>query len=101
MDVQDRIDKLRIQKGWSLCKLAKEANLAETTVYAWYNKKRFTPSRRAIESVCVALGISLTEFYAKVDDKEQNPKQTLLIELFNNLNEKQQDNIIEFIKNMI
>lgn len=101
MDVQERIDNLRVQKGWSLCKLAKEAGLAETTVYAWYNKKKFTPSRKAIEAVCIALGITLTEFYSEVDDKEMNPKQTLLIQLFSQLSEKQQDNIIEFIKNML
>lgn len=101
MNVKKRIDELRIKRGWSLSKLAKEAGLAESTVYDWFNENDFTPSRQTIENVCDALEISLAEFYAGIEENALNPKQILLLELFGKLPEKQQDNVIMIIKNLL
>ncbi len=99
-DIKWRIDELRLKKGWSLSKLAKEAGLAETTVYNWFNENNFNPSRKTIASICEALGISLAQFYSGIEEGALSPKQVLLLELFGKLSEKQQDNIIEIIRNL-
>ena len=64
MDIHDRIKQLCEKNKWSLSKLAKEAGLSETTVYDWYNENHFTPSRKAIDDVCSAFDITLSEFYS-------------------------------------
>ena len=38
MDVKQRIDELRIKRGWTLSKLATEIGVSDTTVYAWFNE---------------------------------------------------------------
>ena len=48
MDIKQRIDELRIKKGWSLSRLALEIGVSDNTVYSWYNEKKYQPSRKTI-----------------------------------------------------
>lgn len=63
-DIQKRILELLSERGWSIYKLAQETGIHQTTIYDWFNEKKFTPSRKSLEAVCAALGISLAEFSA-------------------------------------
>ncbi len=98
MDIHKRIDDLRKKKGWSFSKLAKEAGLSETTVYDWYNENHYTPSRRAIEDVCEALEITLSEFYCDVDVDKLNEQQMLLLDLFSKVPDKKKETVIALVK---
>ena len=101
MDIHSRIDELRKRRGWSLSKLAKESGLAETTVYDWFNENHFTPSRRAIEEVCSAMDITLSEFYCETDLDKLDEKQILLLELFDKVPDKKKDAVINIVKSFV
>lgn len=101
MDIRCKIDNLRKKRGWSRSKLAKEAGLAETTVYNWYNENNFTPSRRAIEDVCAALEVSVAEVYSDIDTDKLDPKQLQLLELFERVPESKKDVVIEIVKSLV
>ena len=76
MTVQQRIEELLKQRGWSKYKLAKEAGFYPATVYDWFNDKGYTPDRNSIESICLAFGIIQSEFYSGVDGGNLDTEQT-------------------------
>lgn len=97
MNYAKKIDELRLKKGWSLCKLAKEAGLADNTVYNWYNEKKLQPSLYAIEAVCTVFDITLPEFFTDADLDELSPKTLKMIEMFESLSETKKDAVLSII----
>ena len=51
-DPRQKIDALRIKKGWTRAKLAHEIGLSVTSVYNWYNEKNSMPTIPVLESIC-------------------------------------------------
>ena len=101
MLIHDRIKELCNKRNWSLSKLAKEAGLSETTVYDWFNENHYTPSRRALDDVCAAFGISLAEFYSEVDFDKLSDKEIRLLELFRKVPENKRDVVITVAQALI
>lgn len=98
MDVKQRIDNLRIKRGWSLSRLATEIGVSDTTVYSWFNEQNYQPSRKTIEEVCDVFGITLAEFYSEIDMDRISSKEIVLLEAFNNVPDEQKDQVIEIVK---
>lgn len=98
MDVKNRIDELRIKRGWSLSKLATEIGVSDTTVYSWFNEQNYEPSRRTIESVCEAFEISLAEFYAGIELSDVRGQEAVLLEAFRSVPDEQKEQVITIVK---
>lgn len=98
MDAKEKIDKLRLERGWTLYKLSKELNISNTTVYSWYNERKYNPSRDTIAEACRVFGLTQTEFYSDIDGNETNAKEVVLIELFRSLSNTRQEQMIEIMK---
>lgn len=62
MDVVARIKELMKVKGWNTYTLAMEAGLTTSTLYGVMNG-RTQPTIVTIESLCIALNISLSDFF--------------------------------------
>lgn len=60
--VVDRIDQLRVERGYSISKLSGKANLSENTLKYLYKKKSF-PTLQTLLRLCQALDISLWQFF--------------------------------------
>ncbi len=65
-DVLDRIQQERIKRGWTEYTLAKNSELAQSTISSWY-RKGLEPSLASIEKICNGLGISLSQFFLSDD----------------------------------
>ena len=64
MDIVEKIDKLRKEKGWSVNFLANEAMLTQSTIQSML--KRHTPPKIDILiNICDAFEITLSEFFAE------------------------------------
>lgn len=98
MNVKERIDKLRIKRGWTLSRLATEIGVSDTTVYSWFNEQNFNPSRKTIEEICEVFGITLSEFYADIDFDTVRGKEAVLLEAFRNVPDEQKEQVIEIVK---
>lgn len=96
-DIQKRILELLAARGWSVYKLAQETGIHQTTVYDWFNEKGFTPSRRSLEAVCGALGISLAEFYSGIDADKLDDDQIRLLELFDKVPAQKRKVVFELL----
>ena len=52
------------ERGMSLSELARRVGVSRTAVHYWIDKGRFTTER--LRTICAALGISESEFFARV-----------------------------------
>lgn len=98
MDVKQRIDELRIKRGWTLSKLATEIGVSDTTVYAWFNEQNYQQSRKTIEEVCDVFNITLAEFYSNIDFDNLKAQEVVLLEAFRKANDEDKEKIIEIVK---
>ena len=90
MDIIDKIEKLKNQRGWSEYKLALESGVAQSTLATM--KQRKTPVKvDALQSICEAFGITLAQFF--LDDEEieiLSKQERKLVENFRKLSSKKQ-----------
>ena len=67
LDIVGRIRKENEKRGWTVYRLAKEANLSPSTLTNMMHRGT-CPSLTTIENVCEAYGITLAEFLYGQDD---------------------------------
>lgn len=99
-DVLGEITRLRLQRGWSEYELAQNTGLTQSTISTWYRKKQ-TPTIQTLEKVCVGFGITLSQFFAEgADAIALTPAQREMLDNWSALNLKQQNIIMDLLKNM-
>ena len=94
MGVQERIRRLMEAKGWSDYKLAKEADLPQSTIFHLF-KRNNAPTYPTIQAICRAFGITMAQFFA--DDGEAvvlTPDQQQLLLLWGALTPEQRQIVI-------
>lgn len=72
MTILEKIDKLRIERGWSINNLAMEAMLTQSTLSNLYARNT-EPKISTLRAICTAFGITLSEFFAdeELDDNRE------------------------------
>lgn len=95
MEVLDRIDELRKQRGWSVNNLAMEAMLTQSTLNNLY-VRRAEPKLSTLRAICAAFGISLAEFF-RYEELPDNDTGELLrrVEMLSPL---QKHALLEFLR---
>lgn len=99
MEVLEKIEKLRKERGWSINNLAMEALLTQSTL----NTRKAEPKLSTLRAICNAFGISLAEFFA--DDAEEKKEETLsidaeIIRYVVYLNKEQKTALLVLLKSM-
>ena len=89
MDVLDKIDKLRRERGWSINNLAMEAMLTQSTLNNLYSRHS-EPKLSTLRTICQAFGITLSEFFADDDpDDGYTPRERELVSSYRRLTDKE------------
>lgn len=101
MDVIAHIDALTKERGWSQYRLAKEADLPQTTIANIFCRGT-VPSIATLELLCKAFQMTLSEFFIEETDAETilNSEQKRLLSYWDALTPKQQQIITELLQNM-
>lgn len=94
MDVLEKIDRLRKERGWSVNYLAMEAELTQSTLNNLYTRKT-EPKISTLRSICKAFGITLTEFF---NDEETADDE--LIRRVKGLSDENKSALLQLLKNM-
>ena len=94
MDVLEKIDKLRKERGWSVNYLAMEAELTQSTLNNLYTRKT-EPKISTLRSICKAFGITLAEFF---NDEETADDE--LIRRVKSLSDENKSALLQLLKNM-
>ncbi len=93
MDVKERIKSLMEEKEWSEYRLAKEAELPQSTISHLF-KRNNAPTFPTIEAICRAFGITLAQFFA--DDGEAialSSEQKEVLLLWGTLSDEQKQSV--------
>ncbi len=67
MDVLKKINKIRIERNWSVYRLSVESGISQSTLTNMFNRETL-PSITTLECICSAFGMTLSEFF--LEDKE-------------------------------
>lgn len=97
MEVVQKIVKLQRERGWSDYKLAKEANISQSSLATLYARST-PPKLEMLQCICDAFGISLAQFFLedeKIEMLSDIEKEMLVA--FRRLNNKQQKALIDLI----
>jgi len=60
--VTEKIEKLRIQHGWTIYRLAQETGLSETAIHRWISTET-CPSIPALSTICDSFKMSMSDFF--------------------------------------
>ena len=100
MDILDKIEKLRKEKGWSKSKFAKNAELSQSTIASLYSRGN-QPTLHTLQSVCKAFNISIVQFF--MDGQEYpdlSEEQIELLKHWGTLTEEEKGALLLIIKSM-
>lgn len=101
INVLERITSLREHKNWTEYQLAERSGLTQSTISSWY-RKDILPTIPSLERICIAFGISLSQFFKEETDEVVliNPNQKKLLEVVSKLDDKQYNALLHFLENM-
>lgn len=99
-ELYDKVDDLRLGKGWTIYELAKKAGVAPTTIYNWRDRLS-SPSLSLLEAVCSAFEISVIDFLLDEDElMALTEEQKEVMRLWNTLTSEQKKSIVNLMKSM-
>lgn len=99
-NVLEEITRLRLERKWSEYDLSKHSGLSQSTISNWYRKKQ-VPTIQTLNKLCNGFGITLAQFFAEGEDAiSLTPDQKDMLDNWSTLNKKQQQIIMDLLKNM-
>lgn len=87
MELYEKIEKIRIQKGMSVAKLNKAAGISHSTLSSWKTRQTM-PKIESLDSICFALGISLAELLYDIDSDKLTGEEIELLTYYNLIKSK-------------
>ena len=99
MDVKERLQKLMEERGWTIYKVAKEANIPWSTVRNMF-KRNTEPSIGTLEAICKGMGMTLPQFFDVENKMGLTDEQRQLVNQWNKLNEHDQALILELVNTL-
>lgn len=100
MDVQKRLRNLMTQRNWSAYRLAKQADLSETTISNLFKRGQL-PTIYTLERICDAFGITLSQFFAEENEAiTLNEEQKKILSLLAALSDKNKELLLYLMKHM-
>ena len=94
MDILRKINKMRIDRGWSIYRLSVESDVPQSTLTNMFNRETL-PSITTLASICRAFDISLSEFF--MEEKAQTESSTRekeFLDIFNSLSYEVQESVL-------
>ena len=97
MTTLEKIDKLRIQRGWSINNLALEAMLTQSTINNLYSRKA-EPKLSTLRAICDAFDITLSEFFKEESNDSESEIDKNLQKRMSKLSIEQKKTLLAFLK---
>jgi transcriptional regulator with XRE-family HTH domain len=98
--VRQKISTLREKRGWTEWQLGEESGISQSTISAWYAKKR-APNISSLSKVCDAFGITICQFFSDEGmGAALTEEQNELFEIWITLIKPQRKKLLEFIKSL-
>ncbi len=98
MNILKKINKIRLDRGWSVYRLSIESGIPQSTITNMFNRETL-PSITTLECLCNAFGITMSDFFKQ--EAEENDTTKLdkeLLELFNKLTEQEKNSTLVLLR---
>ena len=99
MDIRKRIKALMDERQWTEYRLTKESGLPASTIANIFHRDTI-PSIATIETICVAFGISLSQFFSEGNMVALTDEQMTLLNHWATLNDEQKQALISLLEKM-
>ena len=99
MDVKERLQQLMDERGWTIYKVAKEADIPWSTVRNMF-KRNTEPSIGTLEAICKGMGMTLPQFFDVENQMGLSDEQRHLVNQWNLLDEHSKSLIVELIETL-
>ena len=93
MDVLEKIDMLRKEKGWSINYLAMESGLTQSTLNNLYSRKT-EPKISTLRAICGAFGITLSDYFKEEENEDE------LMRRVKTLSQENKTALLQILKNL-
>ncbi len=94
MDILRKINKMRLDRGWSIYRLSVESDVPQSTLTNMFNRETL-PSITTLASICKAFGISLSEFFSEESSsKEYSSCEKELLDMFNSISNEARKSLL-------
>ena len=93
MEVLEKIEILRKEKGWSINYLAMESGLTQSTLNNLYARNT-EPKISTLRAICGAFGISLSDFFKEDENEDELIKRVRL------LSKENKKALLQLVKNL-
>ena len=96
MTILQKIDELRLERGWSINYLAMEAMLTQSTLNNLYSRNG-EPKISTLRAICAAFNISLSEFFRQCDAESENTIDEQLRTKISALNDEEKQALLKIL----
>lgn len=93
MEVLEKIEKLRKEKGWSINYLAMESGLTQSTLNNLYSRNT-EPKISTLRAICGAFGITLSDFFKEEENEDE------LLRRVKSLSQDNKQALLHIVKNL-
>ena len=93
MEILEKIEFLRKEKGWSINYLAMESGLTQSTLNNLYSRNT-EPKISTLRAICGAFGITLADFF------NEEEKDDELVRRVKSLSKKNKQALLQIVKNL-
>ncbi len=99
MDVKARLQQLMDERGWTIYRVAKEADIPWSTVRNMF-KRNTEPSVQTLEALCKGMGITLPQFFDEDNTMGISSEHARLLQEWSRLRDKDKKLISELIDSL-
>lgn len=97
MSIIERINELRLERGWSINNLAMEAGITQSTLNSVLQRGT-APKIDTLQCICNAFGITLSQFFLEGEETELlNGKEKELVFAFRKLPGEKQEALLDLL----
>ena len=100
MDVKARLQQLMDERGWTIYKVAKAADIPWSTVRNMF-KRNTEPSIATLECICNGMGMTLPQFFDVDNQMGLTQEQRQLIQQWSRLNDRDKRLVGELVEALI
>ena len=69
MDALRKINRMRLERGWTVYRLSEESEVPQSTLVNMFNRET-QPSIATLEAICKGFGIPLAEFFTETEEEK-------------------------------
>lgn len=101
MDVKKRMTELMQERGWTEARLARSSGLRPSTISEVLHHNTM-PRLKTLESICIGLGISMSQFFQEQDGAAliPNREQVALLDTWTRLSQNQRTALMALMQTM-